>query len=631
MNNQKFSLNLDKKETTSDKKILRDALSGEAIKWTPEEEIRQLFIKKLIKEYKYPKSHIKKEVPIKSGQTETKKKADIVVFHTDKNFRSEENAYIIVECKKKDRKDGVDQLETYLSNTTAEYGVWFNGKDAPAYIEKTHKPHRYLPAPDIPPYGKTLADIGLYKKGDLVAAEDLKTVFEACHNYIYANEGYLKDKIFNEVVKLIFVKMIDEKSTSRDCEFRITTKELREVEEGKGKEFRKRIEELFKRVVSAYPDIFGGEKILLKTHTLAYVVSQLQKYDFTKKTRAEIKGVAFQTFVHSHLRGERGEFFTPYPILKMAIEMLAPKEHELILDPACGSGGFLVTALNFIRECFRQNRPDLDEFDITDAIRTYGNNFVFGIDFNPDLARVSKMYMVLNDDGHTGIFSENSLEDFSVISETSYRKILPEKFNIVVTNPPFGTRGKITRREILDNFDLGHKWTRDKETKKWNMIPEKILSQGNGKGGQVPDILFIERCLQFLKNEGRMAIVLPDGDLTNSSLGYVRQWIRDNARILAVVSLPPETFVPYGAGVKASVLFLQKLPKKELETLKKGDYPTFMGVIEKIGYDIRGRNIYKRNERGKIIKKDGEPVIDEDITLVIEEFKKFKAKYKLEF
>jgi type I restriction enzyme M protein len=183
----------------------------------------------------------------------------------------------------------------------------------------------------------------------------------------------------------------------------------------------------------------------------------------------------------------------------------------------------------------------------------------------------------------------------------------------------------------LDNFGLGHKWIKDKETKEWKIIPEKIFSQGNGKGGQVPDILFIERCLQFLKNEGRMAIVLPDGDLTNSSLGYVRQWIRDNARILAVISLPSETFIPYGAGVKASVLFLQKLAKKELETLKKKDYPIFMGIIEKIGYDIRGRNIYKRDERGEIIKKDSEPLIDEDISLVIEEFKKFKAKYKLGF
>jgi type I restriction enzyme M protein len=158
----------------------------------------------------------------------------------------------------------------------------------------------------------------------------------------------------------------------------------------------------------------------------------------------------------------------------------------------------------------------------------------------------------------------------------------------------------------------------------------KVASE-NGKGGQVPDILFIERCLQFLKNYGRMAIVLPDGDLTNSSLGYVRQWIKNNAKILAVVSLPQETFIPYGAGVKASVLFLQKLPEEELEKIKKKDYPIFMGIIEKIGYDIRGRAIYKRNEKGEVIKKDGKPIVDEDVSLIIEKFGKFKEKYNLGF
>ncbi len=180
-------------------------------------------------------------------------------------------------------------------------------------------------------------------------------------------------------------------------------------------------------------------------------------------------------------------------------------------------------------------------------------------------------------------------------------------------------------KAILGQYELAYKWQKDKETGKWQKQANRIIDD------QVPDILFIERCLQFLAPYGRMAILLPDGDLTNSSLGYVRQWLKDNARILAVVSLPQETFVPYGAGVKASVLFLQKLPKKELEALKKKDYPIFMGIIEKIGYDIRGRDVYKRNERGEIIQKDGEPTIDEDVSLVIEEFNEFKEKYKSEF
>ena len=606
--------------------FIKDAISNEWIKKTPEEEVRQIYLQKLIKEYKYPKSHIKTEVKIQSGQTETKKRADIVVFRNDKNFRPEENAYIIIELKKRDRKDGEEQLKSYINSTTAEFAVWFNGQDI-GHFQYSKDPRKHLEIPDIPKYGESLKDIGLYKKKDLVLASELKTVFETIHNHIYANEGYLKDKVFNEVLKLIFIKMVDEKSASADCDFRITVKEKEEIESGDGTNFCKRIEDLFEKVKKDFNDIFDStDKIILRTQTLAFAVGQLQKYSLIK-TEADIKGVAFQTFVHAHSRGERGEFFTPYPILKMTVEMLSPKDNESILDPACGSGGFLVQTLNYIRRMFEKNRPDLSELEVIRNLTSYAINYIRGIDFNPDLARVAKMYMVLYDDGHTGIFSHNSLNSFQKIYDVSSHKIKEKSFDIVITNPPFGTKGKVTDKNILDDFEMGHKWKKDED--KWKKL-SKIAAE-DGKGGQVPDILFIERCLRFLRDDGRMAIVLPDGDLTNSSLGYVRQWIKDNAKILAVISLPQETFIPYGAGVKASVLFLQKLPKKELEALKKKDYPIFMGIIEKIGYDIRGRAIYKRNEKGEIIKKDDKPAIDEDVSLIIEEFKKFKEKYKLEF
>ena len=608
-------------------KILKDALTGEELKWTPEEEVRQIFINKLIKEYKYPKKLIKREVSIRSGQTETKKRADIVIFHDDTNFEPETNAYIIVETKKKERSDGIDQLETYLNVTTAEFGVWFNGKEY-AFIQQTREPHKHFDIPDIPPYGKTLADVGLYQKKDLIPAADLKSVFEAAHNYIYANEGYLKEQVFNEVLKLIFVKMVDEKSANRECEFRITEKELRDIEEGRSENFKNRIESLFEKVKKQFPDIFrANDELRLKPTSIAYVVSQFQKYDF-RKTPVDIKGAAFQAFVHAHSRGERGEFFTPHPILRLVVNMLDPKDDECVLDPACGSGRFLVETLKHVREKFEE--AGLEDSDLLDDIRSYAHTYIRGIDFNPDLARVSKMYMVLNDDGHTGIFSENSLEDVGKIISTTQGKIDYDSFDLVMTNPPFGSKGKVTDKKILGLYDLGHKWKKDDE--KWQMEYDKLMSHGNGEGGQVPDILFIERCLEFLKNNGRMAIVLPDGDLTNSSLQYVREWVKNKARILAVVSLPAETFVPFGAGVKASVLFLQKLEPKELEKVKKKDYPIFMAIIEKIGYDIRGRTVYKRDEKGQVIKDlNDNPVVDENVSEIIKEFKKFREKYKLEF
>ena len=606
--------------------MIRDAVSNKWIKKTPEEEVRQLYIQKLIKEYKYPKSYIKTEVKIISGQTETKKRADIVVFRDDKNFRPEENAYLVIELKKKDRKDGEDQLKSYINSTTAEFGVWFNGKDI-AYFQYVKDPRKHLEIPDIPKYGESLKDIGLYKKKDLTPASELKTVFETIHNHIYANEGYLKDKVFNEVLKLIFIKMVDEKSSNADCDFRITVKEREEIESGGGIKFRGRIKGLFEKVKKDFGDIFDStDKIILETKTLAFAVGQFQKYHLGK-TEADIKGVAFQTFVHAHSRGERGEFFTPYPILNMVVEMLSPQDNESIIDPACGSGGFLVQTLNYVRRTFEKNRSELSEQEIINNVKDYAIHYLRGIDFNPDLTRVAKMYMVLYDDGHTGIFSHNSLNDLQKIFNASHHQIQSGSFNIIMTNPPFGSKGKVTDKKILDDFELGHKWKKGDE--KWERTL-KIAAE-NGNGGQVPDILFIERCLQFLKNGGRMAIVLPDGDLTNSSLGYVRQWIKNNAKILAVISLPQETFVPYGAGVKASVLFLQKLPEEELEKIKKKDYPIFMGIVEKIGYDIRGRAIYKRDEKGEVIKKDDKKVVDEDVSLVIEEFKKFKEKYNVNF
>ncbi|MBU3999676.1 type I restriction enzyme HsdR N-terminal domain-containing protein, partial [Patescibacteria group bacterium] len=461
--------------------LIKDAISNEWIKKTPEEEVRQIYLQKLIKEYKYPQSHIKTEVKIQSGQTETKKRADIVVFKNDKNFRPEENAYIIIELKKRDRKDGEEQLKSYINSTTAEFAVWFNGQDI-GHFQYSKDPRKHLEIPDIPKYSESLKDIGLYKKRDLVLASELKTVFETIHNHIYANEGYLKDKVFNEVLKLIFIKMIDEKSASADCDFRITVKEKEEIESGNGTNFRKRIESLFEKVKKDFSDIFDStDKIILRTQTLAFAVGQLQKYSLIK-TEADIKGVAFQTFVHAHSRGERGEFFTPYPILKMAVEMLSPKDNESILDPACGSGGFLVQTLNYIRRMFEKNRPDLSELEIIRNLTSYAINYIRGIDFNPDLARVAKMYMVLYDDGHTGIFSHNSLNSFQKIYDISNHKIKEESFDIVITNPPFGTKGKVTDKNILDNFEMGHKWKKDDD--EWKRS-SKIAAE-NGKGGQVP-------------------------------------------------------------------------------------------------------------------------------------------------
>lgn len=610
--------------------LLIDFLTGELIPETPEEIQRQIMLMRLVQEYNYPKELIKKEFKIQKGSQKIGP-ADIVVFKDNKS-KDQENIWIIVETKRKERSDGIEQLKTYLAPCkNAKFGIWFNGRDI-AYLEVLKNDPYFQEVFNIPKYGET--SIHLPQKKNLKPALELRSIFETCHNYIYANEGLLKEKVFNEVLKIIFVKMVDEKRISAKCEFGITTEEEEEIREGKQSVFTERITKLFEEVKSRYSDVFEpNEKLNLKPITLAFVVSQLQDYSLTE-TKADVKGTAFQTFVYAHQRGERGEFFTPHPIVELVVKMLNPKDNEKLIDPACGSGGFLVGCMNYIKEKFLTERPN-EKDKVNELIKDYAHSHIAGIDINPDLAKVAKMHMILYDDGHSGIFCENSLLSFEKLLESATnagvpRSLRPHKdwFDVLMTNPPFGSKGKITDRRILKQFELGYKWKQCQKSERW--IKTDIL-----QNGQVPEILFIERCLQLLKDGGRMAIVLPDGILNNSSLGYVREFIQQKARILAVVSMPVGTFMQAGVNPKTSVLFLQKLNEEKLNELKKANYPVFMAEIEKIGYDLNSKIpkiVYKKDDRGQIITdNNGEPVIDTDIPQVIESFENFKKKYSLDF
>lgn len=607
------------------KKIVYPFLKKEFV-FKPEEEIRLIMVKKLIFEYGYSADQLDIEISVKAGQVTLPKKVDIIIFNSTTNHDPASQAYMIVEVKKKDRKDGIDQMQTYCNNTTAEFGVWFNGKDI-VYQHRKREPHKFEDIPDIPRRGETLEDVGVFYKEDLVPATELKSVFETIHNHIYANEGFLKEKVFNEMLKIIFIKMVDEKSVEPKSEFRITESELREIEEGRGKELVQRITNLFERVKQEYRDVFNKNDVInLKHTTLAFVVSQLQKFNL-RDTKADIKGTAFQTFVYAHQRGDRGEFFTPHPILQLMVEMMNPWDAEMLLDPACGSGGFLVYAMNYVWSKFRK-RESVKDIDLI----KYAHNYIRGVDFNPDLAKVAKMHMVLYDDGHTGIFNTNSLEEWTVIkkqaTEAGVLDIEPNGFNIILTNPPFGSKGKVTDRRILNQFDLAHKWKLNKATGQWEKT-NKL------KKGQVPDILFIERCLQFCREGGRIGIVLPNSDLNNLSLEYVRQWIKEHARILAVVNLPVGTFMSAGSNPQPSLLFLQKLSEKDAKHLNKTDYPIFMAAINKIGYDLNTKTapiLYKKDEKGEVLKDDtGKPIVNTEVPEVVEAFWDYRRRHQIRF
>jgi type I restriction enzyme M protein len=609
---------------------VRDYLTGDLIKANPEEvEARQIFLKKLVEEYDYPKSRLETEVTITKGSQKIGS-ADIVVYHSD--VHTVDNIRVIVETKREDRDDGVEQLKSYLAPTPAEFGVWFNGQNIEYFQNRNTAPH-FREIPDIPKAGEELKDIGLYQKKDLKPATELKSTFETIHNHIYANEGFLKEKVFTEMLKVIFIKLVDEKSSRQKCKFRVTDSELEDIQQDQSSGFDSRIDDIFERVKREYSDVFDdNEQLNLSSQSLAYAVSQLQKYSLTD-TSSDIKGTAFQTFIGPLQRGERGEFFTPRPVVNLCVEALDPQDDEVILDPACGSGGFLVRTMKHVENKYHSNRSDASESDLRDMAVRYADNYIRGIDFNPDLARVAKMYMVLYDDGHTGIFSENSLEDIDQIQRTANRAgvssgIGEESADIILTNPPFGSKGKIESKSILRQFDLGYKWRKDRKTGRKEKTDDL-------QSGQPPEILFIERCIEFLDKGGRMAIVIPDSILTNSSTEYVREFIKRKTRILGVVSLPNGTFRQAGVNPHSSVLFLQKLDEDGLKEAKDSNYGIFMASVSELGYELDKKTAkpkYERDDSGTIIKdENGNPILDSDIPEVLEKFEDFKNSEGTEF
>lgn len=599
---------------------LYDFITEKPIPNKPENrEAKVPFEKRLVEEYGYNKSDIEPEFRIQHGH-HTIGPADIVVFHAGKPH-VQENIYIIVECKKKDSKDGEAQLKSYLSPCkSAKYGVWFNGNEA-LYFKVLDKDPHWREILNIP---TALEQEGLPRKADLKPIVDLNKLLEPIHHKIYADGGLSSEEIFDEIIKLMFSKIADEKDTSNpSVSFGISDAEEESIATNTSNDFRARIEDLFDRVKRRYKDLFDEtEKIKLKTPTLAYIAAQFENLSF-RNTERDIKAAAFQKFVYAHQRGERGQFFTPDPIIKLAVNIIDPEEDEMIIDPACGTGGFLVAAMKHVWQKIDNTKDDSIEKNRRKL--DYARDKIRGIDISKRLAKVTKMRMILEDDGHTGVFSADSLASFTTIQkeavESNATAIQPGTFDVVLTNPPFGSKGKVTSKAILDEYDLGHKWKQNEAG---------VFEKTNIIADQVPDILFIERCLQLLKDGGRAGIVLPDGDITNSTLAFLRQYIKDKAKILAVISLPTATFIPHGTGVKASIIFLQKLNPEDLEKEVKKDYPIFFGIVEKIGYDgdKRGTPLYKRNDNSELILDEkGESILDEDVTEVVREWEELKKSY----
>lgn len=385
----------------------------------------------------------------------------------------------------------------------------------------------------------------------------------------------------------------------------------------------KRIGQIFARVKKRHGKIFdANDEIKLKPRSLAYIVSELQQYSLLN-TNIDIKGKAYEEIVGANLRGDRGEFFTPRNVMRMVVRMMNPSMEEKVLDSSCGTGGFLVTAMPHVIESLEKDfavsiglpKSEWDADTIRacqERISDMAKNNFFGFDINPDLVKATKMNMVMNNDGSGNILQSNSLlppHEWTDEFRTRLAEALHIQksdlrnhntiayFDVIVTNPPFGSKIPIKDKAILEQFDLAHIWECNKKTGVWTKTTRLQSSVP-------PEILFIERCTQFLVPGGRMGIVLPDSILGAPGLGYIREWLIHNHRIIASIDLHVDTFQPHN-GTQTSVLILQK--KTEAQKIAEetsgqmADYNIFMAMVEHVGHDKRGNPVFKRDVEGNEI------------------------------
>ncbi len=603
------------------------------IRLRPEEIVRQLYIKRLIEQYGYPKNRLAFEYSVSFGRA--KKKADIVIFDKDRP----NVPYIIVELKKPKLKDGKDQLRSYCNATGAPIGIWTNGEQISHYHRKD--PNYFEDITDIPQARQTLNDIlsERFTLKDLIIKDkisnerkSLKDIILEMEDEVLANAGV---DVFEEVFKLIFTKLYDE-FESRNDKVRIDFYLGRELDDDDKADYDKlkecllglddqnefrllefrntgqtdaelknKMQALFDRAKQRWEGVFPeGAAFELADSHLSVCISSLQDVKLFNSNLLVVDE-AFEYLVSKSAKGEKGQYFTPRHVIDMCVQMLNPQRGEYMIDTAAGSCGFPVhTIFKLTGHLF--TNAEISEQGKKDALN------VFGIDFDKRVVRVARTLNLIAGDGESNVLHLNTL-DFKRWNErtenTEWRdvygkgfrrleKLRAEKnenrrfnFDLLMANPPFA--GDIKESRLLHEYELG------------------FNAKGKPKAQVGRDILFIERNLDFLKPGGRMAIVLPQGRFNNTSDKYIREFIAERARFLAVVDLHDNTFKPH-TGTKTGVLFVQKWDDALCPYVE--DYPIFFAVSEKGGKDNSGDYTYAKNDNGQFrLDKNGHLIVDHDL------------------
>ncbi len=548
-----------------------------------EEFVRQWALKQLIEVYHYPiewlGEKIQIEEPVKMGSTE--KEADIAIKNNNRR------AFLFVETKKGnisdvEFEDAQRQLETYLAAThTATIGMVTNGTKVRC-IRKKIDPNDFDFIADLPTYSKD----GIATKAKLVReipkitatsktgltplSEKYEKLLFECHSVIRDTDGLHADEALDELCKVIYCKIYDERTTTEkteNAEFRFqiygasntaeVAANIRELyEEARNKDL-----EIYSKRIPNYERSRGVFKANIRLSDIALykVVEKLQAYSFID-SNADIKGRAFQGVLSSAIRAGLGQYFTPDPIVDLAVKIVQPKPSDLILDPFCGSGHFLSKSLDYVINKYS---------NVVDAYILYQFKFfhLHGIEKSDRMVRIAMTDMMLHDDGHTNIRNIDSLLSFEnypdILQLKEDETTNPAVFDIILTNPPFGSLMTQEVMEMVGRFALGQ-----------------------GKKTLPMEYIGLERCFQFLRPGGKLAIVLPDGLLKNKNSKYVRKWVEGVAEIKTIISLPEEAFQSFGAMVKTSLCIFQKLEEnKSIDS----DSDTLLIELENVGYDATGR------------------------------------------
>lgn len=597
---------------SEEEKLVYNAKTGKS---APEEIVRQLYLLKLTKQYKYPKNLIELEKVIQFGREKNDaKRADIVVYRPDSITPK-----IIVEVKAPNQENDVQQLKSYLNAEGAPVGVAINGKNL-IILYRPYPREFDDTLDDIPASDEEIEDV-LAKRKTLkdLHEEDLKEIIKTLEELVLANSGA---DSFDEIFKLIYAKLYDEKEARTRSNQEL---HFRKSPTGNPEETKRIIDELFEEAKQEWPDVFErADKIKLSSEHLSVCVGELQDVRLFG-SNLRIIDEAFEYLLPDVAKGKKGQYFTPRVVIDMCVQMLNPQKREYVVDTACGSAGFLVHTMQYVWKSLGTD----------EARKEYAGRYLFGIDFDEKSTKISRAIMLIAGDGRSHIYKTSSLDTRewspSLKDELKKLKLIKElddyeanrenqqsfqylDFDLLLANPPFA--GEIKEKHLLAQYVLG------KNAK--GKIPKKVERH----------LLFIERNLDFVKPGGRLAVVLPQGIFNNTSEDFIRKYIMKKARILAVVGLHINSFKPH-TGAKTSVIFLQRWAEDDLDKSgnpKVKDYPIFFATQKQSFKDNSGDYIFEKDAEGLLVKdEDGNPKYLSDLDEIADAFVAWGKEQGLSF